>query len=166
MTNAPKMSMVWKPEAVQVSTMVYIVCTPSQAMRLERAGKLIYVVFGSVLYCWPRTYVAEPLGEGGGTYIQDLTWLRVGWIHGQRPKKFNGPKFWTAAGASKHIVFRDKRTGRMVPCTHDPNYGSIYSAWKKLTQDMESGELQRKVTAHSEYQAMKRRVTGDETGLP
>ena len=74
------------PDAVQVSTMVYVVATPEEAIKLEKKGKLLYICFGISLHSFPVSYASEPLGEYSGTYVQDLSWLRVGWLYGTRPE--------------------------------------------------------------------------------
>ena len=102
-------------------------------------------------------------GEHGGTYIQDLTWLLIVWIHCDRPARRVGS--WLAAlGEPEYIMYKCRKSGAMKACTHAPIFGSIFSAWKKLTQDLESGELGTKVTAHAEYRAVRRQVTRVDTG--
>ena len=69
------MSPVWTPDAVQVSTMLYVVATPDEAIRLEKKGKLLYLSLGILLDRFPVHGAAELLGEYSETYAQDLSWL-------------------------------------------------------------------------------------------
>ena len=76
-------SLQYTPEAVMVSAQVFIVSSPNKARGLEADGKLLFCVFGAGTKVWPDGTAVEPHGDGCGGYIQDLTWLWIGWLQGK-----------------------------------------------------------------------------------
>ena len=69
--------------------MVYVVATPDEAKKLEDEGKLLYLCFGSRYKSFPEAGRQEPLREGNGSYVQDFSWLRIGWLTALAQKDSN-----------------------------------------------------------------------------
>ena len=134
--------------------MVYIVASPEISKTVEE-GNLSYSCFGKRYSDWPKDGSQEPHGSGNGSYVQDLSWLLVGWLYGTRPEDL--PVWYNPS--AKCICYQDRTTNEVFPWTHQPNYGTFYSACHKMTQDSVTGELGTKFTAVQEYFACKRQVT-------
>ena len=60
LTSAPQMSLTWTPDAVLVSTMVWIVASPEVAKDLDEDGKLNYCCFGKRFSDYPEDGSQEP----------------------------------------------------------------------------------------------------------
>ena len=147
-----------EPEAIMVSAQVWIASTPSKIIDLQTKGKLVYCVFGAGTLVWPDDTL-EPHSIEGSSFIQDLTRLLVGWLYGTDQKDL--PEWYdpTAEG----IKFQGRTTGEWRPCTHQPNYCSIYSAYQRLGQDGITGELGVKVSAVQRYAAEQRSIKAAQT---
>ena len=138
-----------------VSCRVWIVSSPERAKELEEVGMLLYCVFGDGTSVWPDPTALEPHGEGSGSYVQDLAWLLVGWLYGRDPKAL--PSWYDLEADA--IKYRDRSTGQIFACTHQPNYQTFYSAWHRIGQDSVTGELGGKVSATQEYAAERRSIS-------
>ena len=114
LTSAPQTSLTWTPDAVLVSTMVFIVASLDVSRDLEEEGKLAFNCFGKSFSDWPEDGSQEPHGSGNGSYTQDLSWLLVGLLHGKRPTEL---PVWYGPNA-QFICFRDRTTGQVLPCTY------------------------------------------------
>ena len=147
-------SLQYTPEAVMVSAQVFIVSSPHKARGLEADGKLLFCVFGAGTKVWPDGTVVEPHGDGCGGYIQDLTWLLIGWLQGKNLSEL--PDYYDPD--AKAIVYCDRTTGEYQPCTHLPNFVTFYAAFHRIEQDSVTGELGVKVAAAQKYAAMKRGI--------
>ena len=86
--------------------------------------------------------------------MQDLSWLLIGWLYGHDPEAL--PSWYDPDADS--IKYRDRQTGQIFACTHQPNYRTFYSAWHRLGQDSVTGELGVKVSAIQEYAAGRRSI--------
>ena len=160
MTTAPQTPLTWIPDAVLVTAMVWILASPDIAKNLDVDGKLNYYCFGERSSDWPEDG-QEPHGQGNGSYIQDLSWLLIGWLHGKKPAAL--PDWYDEE--SEFICYKDRTTGQVLPCTHQCNYKTSYAAWRRMTQDSVTGELGTKISAVQEYAASKRRVAQAETSV-
>ena len=160
MNTAPQTPLTWIPDAVLVTCMVWIVATPEIAMNLEVDGKLIFCAFGEHSAEWPIDG-QEPHGQGNRSYIQDLSWLLIGWLHAKNPAAL--PDWYDSE--AEFISYKDRTTGQVLPCTHQCNYKTFYSAWHRISQDSVTGELGTKISAVQEYAASKRRVAQAETNV-
>ena len=159
--TAPPTPKTWSPDAVLVTCMVFIVASPEIAKKLEAAGKLVYCVFGEKSTEWPEDS-KEPHGPGYGAYVQDLSWLLIGWLYGRDPAAL--PSWYDPS--SELIEYKDCTIWQVFPCTHQPNYKTFYSAWQRFVQDSFAGELGVKISAVQEYAAEKRRVAQAEVDVP
>ena len=159
-TIGPEVPLTYMPDAVLVDTQVYISGMPCVSKDIEDKGSLVYNAFGTDKEEWPLKDTLESHGPNNGSYVHDLTWMLVGWLHKEEPQGF--PEWYDPA--AKIIVFRDKTTGIVTPCTHQPIFGSFLSAWRKFELDSLTGELGSKILAQQEYSAMRRRVILAEAG--
>ena len=55
----------------------------------------------------PEAGSQESHGEGNGSFVQDLSWLIVGWLYGTRPE---GLPYWHAPGDAKQLCYIDRTT--------------------------------------------------------
>ena len=98
----------------------------------------------------------EPFGPGGGSFVQDLAWLFIGWLYNKDLSDF--PNGYDPD--AECIKYRDELLQEWCTCTHQPNFKTFYSAWHRIQHDSLSGELGVKVMAQSEYAAQKRSISG------
>ena len=136
-----------------VSAEVWNASTPSKVAELQEQGKLVYCVFGSHTLVWPDNSL-EPHNIDGSSFIQDLTWLLVGWLYMTDKKDL--PDWYDPTAEA--IKYQDRATLEWRPCTHQPNYCSFYSAWQRMGHDGITGELGVKVSAVQRYAAELRSI--------
>ena len=86
--------------------------------------------------------------------MQDLSWLLIGWLYGRDPKALPS---WYDPDAEL-IKCKDRTTGQVYSCTHQPNYRTFFAAWHRLGKDSVTGELGVKVSAVQEYAAQRRSI--------
>ena len=132
---------------------VFIVSSPVEAAKLQTKGKLLFCVFGSHTLAWPDRSI-QPHNLEGSSFIQDLSFLLIGWLMHIDRKDL--PEYYDPHAES--IKFQDRTTGQWKPCTHQPNYCSFYSAWQRMGHDGITGELGVKVSAMQRYAAEMRSI--------
>ena len=102
------------PDAVQVTTMVFVVSVPELARKLQRDGKLLYCGLGDEFPTFPLYGSSVPFGERVGNFVQNLIWMIRGWRCIER----DGPAISSTQEQQepKTICFTHQETGAAHPC--------------------------------------------------
>ena len=85
--------------------------------------------------------------------------MLIGWLHNVDQKDL--PEWYDPTAEA--IKYQDRNTLEWRPCTHQTNYCSFYSAYRRLGQDGITGELGVKVSAVQRYAAEQRSIKAAQT---